>query len=169
MSGSDSDLYADDTSVYTIGDSCVEIQEKLQVDIDSMSKWCMYNDLSINVSKTSCMLITTRQKRAQNCCVVSNLDIFINGESVPTCELQKLLGVTVSHSLDWDQQVKNVCKSINYRLYVLKKIRYFLPTHARIVYCNGYILPYLDYCSTIWGNTSKANIERLLRLQKRAA
>ncbi len=169
LSKCDSDLYADDTSVYTVGSSSVEIQERLQTDMDSMSKWCLCNDLCINVNKTKSMLITTRRKRSQNCIDISDLNILINGEVVPSCESQRLLGVNISNSLDWDQQIKNVRKSINYRLYVLLRIRYFLPLQARIAYCNGYILPYLDYCNTIWGNTTKANLERLHRLQKRAA
>ena len=89
------------------------------------------------------MLITTRQRRSldEEC---TDLDLVINGESVPVCESQKLLGVTVSQSLDWNEHVKNVSKSINYRLYILAKIRHFLRVNARIAYCNGYISPYLD-------------------------
>ena len=169
LSKCDSDLYADDTSVYTVGSSSVEVQESLQTDMDSLSKWCLYNDLCINVNKTNSMLITTRQKRSQNSVDISDLNILINGEVVPSCASQRLLGVNISHSLDWDQHITNIRKSINSRLYVLLRIRYFLPLQARIAFCNGYILPYLDYCNTIWGNTTKANLDRLLRLQKRAA
>jgi hypothetical protein len=115
------------------------------------------------------MLLTTRQKRDCGGVDVSDLIIVINGENVPVCETQRLLGVNISQYLDWDQQIKDISKRINYRLYVFSKIRYFLPLQARIAYCNGYILPSLDYCNTIWGNTTKANVEKLLRLQKRAA
>ena len=37
------------------------------------------------------------------------------------------------------------------------------------MFYQGYILPFLDYGSITWGSTSGANIERLLKLQKRAA
>ena len=37
------------------------------------------------------------------------------------------------------------------------------------MFYQGYILPFLDYGSFTWGSTSGANIERLLKLQKRAA
>ena len=45
----------------------------------------------------------------------------------------------------------------------------FLPEKARIAYGNGCILSHLDYCNTVWGNTTKTNLDRLHRLQKRAA
>ena len=37
------------------------------------------------------------------------------------------------------------------------------------LFYQGYILPLIDYGSYTWGSTSKLNIERLSKLQKRAA
>ena len=37
------------------------------------------------------------------------------------------------------------------------------------LYYQGYILPYIDYGSIVWGAASSTNIERLTKLQKRAA
>ena len=36
------------------------------------------------------------------------------------------------------------------------------------LYYNGYLLPLIDYCSVVWGNTNKENLEKILKLQKRA-
>ena len=49
------------------------------------------------------------------------------------------------------------------------KISNYLSVEARKIFCNSYILPYLDYCCTIWGNTTQANLSKLFRLQKYAA
>ena len=32
-----------------------------------------------------------------------------------------------------------------------------------------YVLPHFDYCSVIWGNCSKSALNKLVKLQKRAA
>ena len=37
------------------------------------------------------------------------------------------------------------------------------------LFYQGYRLPFIDYGSNTWGSTSKLNIERLSKLQKRAA
>ena len=37
------------------------------------------------------------------------------------------------------------------------------------MFYQGYILPLIDYGSSTWGTTSKSNLERLSKLQKRAA
>ena len=45
----------------------------------------------------------------------------------------------------------------------------YLPKECRILYYNAYIQPIMDYCDTIWGNCTKYNIDRIVKLQKRAA
>ena len=45
----------------------------------------------------------------------------------------------------------------------------YVPTHIQKVYYQGYILPYIDYGSVTWGSASVTNIERISKLQKRAA
>jgi hypothetical protein len=37
------------------------------------------------------------------------------------------------------------------------------------MYYNGYILPLFDYWCTVWGETTNLNLEKLCKLQKRAA
>ena len=44
-----------------------------------------------------------------------------------------------------------------------------MPTDVQKHFYQGYILPLIDYGSITWGTTSNANIERLSKLQKRAA
>ncbi len=112
------------------------------------------------------MLLTTPQRRValDN----TNISLYINNEIVPSSDCEKLLGVFVSSSLDWSDHISYVCRCINYRLYVLRKIKSFLTPKARAIYCNSYVLPYLDYCNTVWGNTTQYNIMRVLRLQKYA-
>ena len=62
------------------------------------------------------------------------------------------------------------CKSVNNRLQVLRRLRYFLPTKAGVAFFVAYIvLSMLDYCNTIWGNTTRSNCQRLRLLQSWAA
>ena len=100
-----SDLYADDTTVHTTGKTITEINVKLQCDPASFSNWCACNDLLINVSKTTCMLICTRQRRSYS----GNLPLHstLNNGIIPTCNTQRLLGVNINQNLDCDGQISN--------------------------------------------------------------
>jgi hypothetical protein len=167
LSHSNSHLYADDTSVYVVGKELSEIERNLNADMDILNKWCLVNRIGINISKTKCMLMMTPQRRAR----MSNADlnIKINDLNIPCCSEEKILGVHVNNSFDYSKHISHVCNSINYRLYVLQRIKAHLSVKARIVYCNSYVLPHLDYCCTIWGNTTQENLLKLFRLQKYAA
>ena len=71
--------------------------------------------------------------------------------------------------MTWEIQVNNICKSLANKISLLRKIKNYLPYESRIIYYNAYILPIMDYCDTIWGNTTQYNINRIVKLQKRAA
>ncbi len=52
---------------------------------------------------------------------------------------------------------------------ILAKFRHIkplLPTYGRIRFVQAFIFPHFDYCSCVWGS---ANLEKLFKLQKRAA
>jgi hypothetical protein len=163
----ESNLYADDTNIYAEGKSVCELESNLSEDITVLFDWCTDNELKINVQKTNAMVISTSQKRSHM--TDAKMHVTVNNMEIPTCRSQRLLGVNINDVFDWSDQVKAVTRTLNYYLSVLKKIKYYLPEKARIAYCNGCILPHLDYCNTIWGNTTKSNKDKLLRLQKRSA
>ena len=74
----------------------------------------------------------------------------------------------IDESLSWNDQVGYVCKSVSKNISLLKRLKKFLPVHARKLLSTSYIQPILDYC-TVWGNCSQANIINIIKLQKRAA
>ena len=123
--------------------------------------------MHINVNKTKTMLIATtqRQSRLGN----PNLDLNVGETSIENVSSHKVLGVHVDKFLQWEVQIDQVHNMINSKIILLSKIKKYLPTEIRILYFNAYILPLFDYCITIWGNCSRSNVNRLLKLQKKAA
>ena len=53
-------LYADDTVIYCSGKDYIVLQKKLQLALNTFSKWCKENALSINTSKTKFMTFGSR-------------------------------------------------------------------------------------------------------------
>jgi len=56
------DIYADDTTIWSSGDTCEEIQLKLQDTLDNAGKWFKANGMMPNTTKTKQLLIGTAQK-----------------------------------------------------------------------------------------------------------
>ena len=61
-----------------------------------------------------------------------------------------------------------MCKKLGQRIRVLKKIKH-LPLEERKLYYNALINPVMMYGCTIWSSCSRENVERVYKLQKRAA
>lgn len=55
------------------------------------------------------------------------------------------------------------------RISLLKQLSSFVPINIQKIFYQSYILPIIDYGSISWGSTSNTNIERINKLQKRAA
>jgi len=56
-----------------------------------------------------------------------------------------------------------VSKSIG----IIFRSSFYLSTPSLRMLYNAMILPYLNYCNLVWGSTYKANLQRIIILQKR--
>ncbi len=54
--------FADDTITYAQGDTTVDLQELMQVDLNNISVWLRINKLTLHISMSGTMLVGTRQK-----------------------------------------------------------------------------------------------------------
>lgn len=70
----------------------------------------------------------------------------------------KYLGVTVSESLNWDAQVKNIRSKMNKENRVLCRQRYVLSTRIRRIIYNAFLVPILNYCHNVWGTSTIPNL-----------
>ena len=162
------DMFADDTTISCFGKTISEVHNKLQSEISKVGSWCKQNCMIPNAVKTKTMYISPSNSKAVSSHISTNF-IQIQDESVSYCDSEKLLGVNVDQNLNWKFQAEQVLKKCNTNLYLLLRIKAFLNLHSRKLFFNAYILPYLDYCCTIWGNCSNELLNIFLKFQKRAA
>ena len=83
--------------------------------------------------------------------------------------ISNLLGLELDDKPSFDFHVDQLCKKLSGRIAVLRKIRSYLSLQQKISFYNVMILPIINYVSVIWTTCSKENLERVLKLQKRAA
>ena len=122
--------------------------------------------MQIHYDKTSCMTLGSRH-RTQN--EASKLDITIDGNEIKQVDKQNLLGVYTDENLLWTAHIDYLCSTISTKIFLLKQLSRYVPVKVQKLFYQGYILPLIDNGSNTWGSTSKLNIERLSKLQKRAA
>ena len=90
------DLCADDTTLFHIGESQVSIERSLQLALLNLSEWCKLNGMLLNTAKTKVMIITTVQKRLH----LNNnyLHLTYNDDTLKTVETEKVLGVHIDNN-----------------------------------------------------------------------
>ena len=160
-----SDLYADDTTIHTHGNDIDAIEEDLQGEFGNTKTWGKINKMSVHMTKTTCMLVSARKRLNDS----RPLNIIADDVNIQSVSKQKLLGVYIDERLSWSAHIDHLCSIISSKISLLRQLATYVPTHIQKVYYQGYILPYIDYGSVTWGSASVTNIERISKLQKRAA
>lgn len=156
-------LFADDTTLIFNDKSTINLQNKIQSDVNKLCDWLYINKLSINIDKTNVLYFNIRNKNMN-----SNINIFISNKKIKSVNHIKFLGVFIDSKLNWYQQIKSVCTKLSYSIGMLNKVKNKLNTKSLILLYNSFIYSHLNYCSHIWGNTYLSNLNRIVILQNRA-
>ena len=79
------------------------------------------------------------------------------------------LGIFPDSNLRWDIHITNLCSKISPKIGLLYRLKKLLPVrHVEMVY-KAIVQPHIDYCLTVWGFASKKYIDKVQKLQNRAA
>ena len=104
----------------------MEIQQILQTDMTSIFKWCFDNMMYINIEKTMCMTIGTRQK-------LSSQEMCLNLEIKSNVQTEKLLGVQIYPHLNRSKQIDQICSAISSHIYLLSKTKKIFTSSSKTI------------------------------------
>ena len=164
-------LYADDTQLYLAfkpsePSSIVNNISRLEKCVDDIRAWMKLNLLKLNDDKTELLVITSRPSTSQSL----HISIKVGDQDIsPSEEPPKNLGVIFDSTCSLKDHVSNVCRSINFNLYSIGKIRKYLdrPTVEKLV--NATITSRLDYCNSLMFGIPKELISQLQKRQNHVA
>ena len=160
-------LYADDTLIYCIGSNIVELKTNIQKCVTDVHEWYESNKLVINTSKSNVMILTTRQMLSHM--TDTDLNVHIGNHELLQCNNIKYLGVDIDNVLSWDIQTDSISKKLVFIISRLSRLKPVLPSHMLMYIYTSIIQPKIDYAISIWGYTTAHNINKVQRLQNRAA
>ena len=154
-------MFADDTTIYTIGKDFDNIILTLQCILDQVYTWCQSNRLIAHESKTEALIISSQN-------FIGPLPRLTYGNStIEYKQSSKCLGLTIDSKLSWQEHIKNVCKSFSNKVAVLKQIK-FLPKPVLETIYYKTIIPSVLYGIAIWGSCSSALLDDIDRIHLRA-
>ena len=167
ISDCDLHLYADDTTMLTCSPTMDQLMTTTNQALTTIVDWFLKNKLIVNVKKTECMTVMTKAK--ERFTPENNTTLSIDGNQIKQVSQHKLLGLVIDTHLSWNDHVDYIVSKAASRLFLLKKIKPFLPLKERRLFYSSMIMPVLQYGSVIWGDFYVGITERLLKQQKRAA
>ena len=98
-----------------------------------------------------------------------NLDICIDKQRIEQVHNIRYLGVVIDDRLQWSNHTRQIVKSVSYKIFSLQKMRKFIHQDILNMLYLSLVQPINDYACSVWGQCSSKYVEKLSRLQKRAA
>lgn len=152
-------LYADDTLIYAEGDSESECRDKMNCDVNNITKWLKMNKLKLNEDKTKLIEIN----------MSGEINFEINNKIIEKVEKIKYLGFIIDKELKFRDHIDYICKKIGKKIGFFKRIRNKISITTAINIYNTIIKPHFEFGSTIlYTCCLETQIERMQKLQNKA-
>ena len=154
-------LFADDTMIYMavkgVGDA-----EKLQQDLDTLTKWEKTWMMEFHPKK--CEIISISRKRK-----ITQYPYALHGHYLKHVDYAKYLGVTITKDFRWNRHVENISTKANNSLNFLRRnINISNPKLKGIAY-KSLVRPILEYSSPVWHPYTDVLTKKIETVQRRAA
>ena len=116
--------------------------------------------MKLNASKTKTMIVSrSRTMHPQSPALT------IDGTVLRESDDLVKLGVTFDSKMTFEQQLRSVSRAASQRLGILRKSwQVFHDTLLRGRCFRGFVLPVLEYCSTVWCSTADTHLKLLDRV-----
>ena len=158
-------LYADDTTLYTSSKHPSNIQVHLNEDLSRLEMWFKENKLTLNTEKSEYMVISNIHLRKR----FRNIKIKVGNKLMEDSSAIKILGVTITSNLTWDNHIKNLINNLKYCYRSFRRSCRFLSTDSRKMLYNAVIASRMNYCDMIWDKCSVSSRNKLQSIQNRCA
>ena len=106
-------MFADDTTIFTVGDNIDIILKAMQVILENVLSWCGANRLIAHETKSEALLVS-KQRFIGPLLPLKYSKKFIEFKSSCKC-----LGVTIDSNLSWQEHTKSLLISFNKKIAVL--------------------------------------------------
>lgn len=157
-------LYADDTQLYVeFSDDNKELAlSTLHSCIDGIKQWLSSNYLLLNSNKTEVVEFSHNRVTASSSVTVGDSEISATSSATN-------LGCVLDSDLNMSSHASKICKSANYHLYCIRKIRDCLPMETCKLLVHVLVVSRLDYGNALLCGARDDVIKQLERVQRLAA
>ena len=89
---------------------------------------------------------------------LSSFSITLFDKEITPVPVVKDLGVLLDTRLSYNQHITEIASKCLFKLYQINRIKHLLDRKTLLLVINSFVFSKLQYCSTVWSNTSSSNI-----------
>ncbi len=157
-------LYADNSAIVCVDKDPVVICGHLQSDLNNLSMWFKVNKVSVNCSKTKCILFCGQRSKHKN----NVLDLTLNDSPLDQVNEIKYLGLVIDRYLTFEEHVKSICGKITARTKLLWRIHCSIPRSLAPTLYKSLIYPHFLYSNFILDGSNES-VKNKLQCHQNAA
>ena len=133
----------------------------LNEDLMRISQWCCKNSLLINPDKPKALAVGVPQLLKK----LSSFSITLFDKELTPVPVVKDLGVLLDTCLSYNEHISKTASNFLFKLKQIDRINHLLDRKTLLLEINSFVFRKLQYCSTVWSNTSNSNIAKLQKVQ----
>ena len=154
-------IYADDTRLCYQTSNINDLNEAIDNDLMKLDTWLKSNKLSLNVAKTNCMIIATKQTHSFLKHRNEDLNLAIRNKEIEVIRKNEYLGVVIDISLNWKERTKTVSAKVSKAIGFLRHAKAFLLQETLKTLFTGILEPHSRYCYFVLGCSGSTEINQL--------
>lgn len=142
-------LFADDAAIIYSSNNVNTLNEMICEDAETLLNWFISNKLTLNLSKSKCMIFHPLQKTKK-----FTLNIDIRGSPIEQVSKFEYLGITLQDDMKWDSHVNNICSKISSMAGVINRLGNSVNKNTLLSIYYAHVNSHISYLSPIWGNAA---------------
>jgi len=163
-------FYADDSQLYVCVDPWIPGETErdlaaLSNCISDIKTWMSNNMLCLNEEKTEFFVAASPRLLK----TLTGISITIGSTTIHPSSTVRNLGVELDNVMTMSQQVTAICKTINFHLWNLSRVRIYINETTCHHAIRALVTSRLDYANSLLQGCSGKELNRLQRLQNKAA
>ena len=151
--------YADDTTFYACDTDLKSLIQRLEHDSLLAIEWFENNSMKLNEDK--CHLLVSGYK-------FENIWAKIGKAKIWESKSQKLLGVEIDRTLNFNDHVRTLCNNAGKKLSVLARLSNFMSITQKRIIMKSFIESQFGYCPLVWMFHSRSLNNRINHIHERA-
>ena len=155
--------YADDSTLLAVVPSPedrVIVSQSFDRDLARIQSWCNQWAMQLNIQKSKSMIVSRSRTIRPSFPV-----LLLHGVALEESTSLRILGVTLDPKLTFECHLREVSRSAFSKLGIMRRSwRIFRDTSLLKKCFNTFVLPVLEYCSSVWCSAASSHLRLLERV-----